>query len=180
MGVQATRGGRRLGRLRGMTDQETTPRVPGAVEQVGLALRAFRRSRGWSQRALAAELGMAQSVLARMERRAGEAPLQLVLDVLREAGFALVLVDDRGQVVTDWEPTDLVAADRAGRRFPAHREVRTSKHGPRWWLFHEYFGTGKCGPQPGWTAEGFTPPEGTRFGRVPRPAQEGEGPRWPY
>lgn len=155
-------------------------RAPGVEEQVGLALRAYRRARGWSQRALAAELGVAQSTLARMERRAGEVTLATVLGYLERVGCSLAVVDESGTPVTAWEPTDLLASDRGGRRFPAHRKVRRSEHGPRWWEFHEWFGTRADGPRPLWTAEGFTTPEGTRYGKTPRPPVEGEGPRWPY
>lgn len=113
----------------------------GVVEQVGLAIRAFRRSRGWSQRALAAELGLAQASVARLERGADGAALGTVLAVLGLIGCSLAVVDADGELVTEWDGD---------------------------------------GPQPEWTAEGFTPPEGTRYGREPRPYEEGEGPRWPY
>lgn len=155
-------------------------RVPGIGEQVGLALRAERRSRGWSQRRLAAELGVSQSVVGRMECHADVVSLAGVAAFLAQVGLSLAVVDGNGSLVDRWEETDLLARDRRGRRFPAHRRVRPSTHGPRWWEYHEYFGARPEGPRPTWTAEGFTPPEGTRYGKVPRPYTEGEGPRWPH
>lgn len=94
----------------------------------------------------------------------------------------LAVVDADGLPVTEWDMTDLQARDRSGRRFPANRKVKRLRleaaGGPQWWLYHEYFGTGGCGPQPVWTAEGFIPPPGTRYGRKPRPRLPGEQPRW--
>lgn len=143
-------------------------------------MRAFRRTRGLSQRALAASLGVPQSTVARLERSAQAAPLATVVEVLARTGHSLAILDRRGVPVTQWEHTDLVARDRSGRRFPAHRVVRPvqpdSFH-PVWWVLAEYF---SGGDQPGWTAEGFPVPDGTRFGREPRPYQPGEPPRFPH
>ena len=174
---------RRLVQAAAMTeveDDEVDLPAPEIAEQVGLALREVRRGRGWSQRRLAAELGVSQSVIGRMERRAETAPLASVSALLARVGLALAVIDGEGTVLDTWEPTDLLARDRGGRRFPAHRTVLRSKHGPRWWEYHEYFGSRPEGPQPRWTAQGFTPPEGARYGKKPRPYEEGEAPRWPY
>lgn len=161
-------------------EEETQPRTPGIAEQVGLALRAVRRSRGWSQRRLAAELGVSQSAVGRMESHAEVVGLAGVEAFLEQVGLSLAVVDGDGVVMDRWEETDLLARDRRGRRFPAHRTVRRSTHGPRWWEYHEYFGSRPEGRRPEWTAEGFVPPEGTRYGKPPRPYVEGEGPRWPF
>lgn len=154
--------------------------VPGIAEQVGLALRAVRRGRGWSQRRLATELGVSQSAVGRMEAQAGVVSLDGVAAFLARVGLSLAVVDGDGAPLDRWEETDLLARDRRGRRFPAHRKVRRSTYGPRWWEYHEYFGSRPEGPRPEWTAEGFVPPEGTRYGKPPRPYTEGEGPRWPF
>ena len=154
-------------------------RTPGAAEQVELALRAFRRAQGWSQRALADSWGVHQTLIARAERHAGELSLDLALGLLHRAGVSLAVVGKDGMPVVDWEETDLVATDRSGRRFPAHRVVRPSATGPTWWWFHDYFGGRSSGPRPRWTAEGFDIPPGTRYGRTPRPSAPGEEPRWP-
>ena len=155
------------------------PRHPTAAEQVGLALRAFRRAEGLSQRALADSWGVHQTLVARAERHAGELSLDLTLELLRRAGVSLAVVGPDGMPVAGWEETDLVATDRSGRRFPAHRVVRPSANGPTWWWFHDYFGRRSSGPRPRWTAEGFDIPPGTRYGRTPRPFAPGEEPRWP-
>lgn len=160
--------------------QDETPPPPGIGEQVGLALRAVRRSRGWSQRRLAAELGVPQSAVGRMECHADAVSLDGVAAFLQRVGLTLAVVDADGVVMKDWDETDVLARDRRGRRFPAHRAVRRSTHGPRWWEYHEYFGSRPEGPRPEWTAEGFRPPDGTRYGKPPRPYAEGEGPRWPF
>ncbi len=161
------------------------PKRSGGVsftEQVGLVLRAYRRERGLSQRALAGELGVGQPTVARLEHSPEVCSLDTILTVLAATGHTLGVVDSRGELVTDWDPTDRVARDRSGRRFPAHREVDPVTPGwvrPKWWILHEYLGTGECGPQPRWTTEGFPYPPETRFGKKPRPRAPGEGPRWP-
>lgn len=166
----------------GRTDVALRPggERPGPAEQVGLALRAFRREHGLSQRALADRWGLCQALVARVERRAGELSMDTSLALLARAGMTMAVLDGEGMPVVDWEPTDLAATDRGGRRFPAHRTVRASPHGPTWWWFHEYFGRRADGPQPRWTAAGFPAPEGTRYGKEPRPYDPDEGPRWPY
>lgn len=149
------------------------------AEQVGLVIRAFRRARGLSQRAFAREVGVPQSTLARLEGSASRSSLQTVVDVLAGTGHALGIVDADGEVVVSFDGQDLVARDRAGRRFPAHREVVAVAPGsmrPMWWMLKEYFAGGD---QPEWTAEGFPVPDGTRLGRPPRPREPGEAPRFP-
>ncbi|MBD8062076.1 helix-turn-helix domain-containing protein [Oceanitalea stevensii] len=149
-------------------------------EQVGLALRGYRRAHGLSQRAFADVVDVAPATLARLERSALSCSLETVVRLLAQIGHSLAVVDADGQPVTTWDETDLRARDRSGRRFPANREVRPMRvqaaGGPQWWLHHEYFGTGECGPQPEWTAEGFS--SDARFGRKPRPRAPGEKPRW--
>lgn len=175
-------GGERCRVLRVTSRDEAPGEVP-LEEQLALTLRAYRRARGLSQRALAEELGIPQSTIARLERRARQLPLATVLDALAATGHALRIVAADGRVVEEWEPTDHVARDRKGRRFPATRRVRPVRpggFGPVWWEFHEYAGTGPCGPQPRWTAEGFQVSGGARLGRPPRPADPDEGPRWPH
>lgn len=151
-------------------------------EQVGLALRAYRREQRLSQRGLAERTGVPQATIARIERSASSSPLATVLSLLSGTGYSLAVVDVDGWPVTAWDTTDLLARDRSGRRFPANRQVHRLRvragDGPRWWLLHEFLGTGACGPQPEWTAEGFTPPPGTRFGKKPRPRKPGDPTPW--
>lgn len=153
---------------------------PDVVEQMGLALRAHRRALGVSQRAYALTRGLSKSLMGRVERDAGRVSLRTAAELLAGTGFVLAVVREDEAPDTRWDETDLLARTRAGARFPAHREVRSSRYGPRWWTYHEEFGYRADGPRPVWTAEGFTPPPGTRYGKRPRPRQEGEGPRWPW
>lgn len=120
-------------------------------------------------------------MLAKAEVDAGTLRLDAVLDLLDGTGYELTVLpvaEDRPDVA--WDETDLLATTRSGSRFPAHRKVRESRGGPVWWFYHEYLGSRGFGPPPAWTAEGFIPPEGTRYGKEPRPYAEGEEPRWPY
>lgn len=149
-------------------------------EQVGLALRSYRRANGLSQRALAQAVDVPPATVARLERSALSCSLATIVKLLAATGHSLGVVDAEGQPVTEWDTTDLRARDRSGRRFPANRKVKPmpvrAAGGPQWWLYHEFFGTGECGPQPEWTAEGFS--SSARFGRKPRPRAPGEQPRW--
>lgn len=36
---------------------------------------------------------------------------------------------------SDWDSAEFVAKDEAGRKFPAHREVRRTTGPPLWWIF---------------------------------------------
>lgn len=152
----------------------------GARRDVGLALRAHRRQRAQSQRAYARDRGLSRDVLARAEVDAGSLSLAALLSLLQGTGFELAVVPAGARPDVEWDRTDLEARTRSGSRFPANRQVRQSPRGPLWWLYHEMLGSREFRPPPVWTAEGFVPPEGTRYGKKPRPYEAGEGPRWPY
>lgn len=152
----------------------------GVRRDVGLALRAHRRELAQSQRGYARRRGLSRDVLARAEVDAGRLSLEVVTCLLKSTGFELAVVPVGRSPHVDWDRTDLAARTRSGSRFPAHRQVRESVRGPVWWHYHEVLGNREFGMQPTWTAEGFIPPEGTRYGKQPRPYGEGEGPRWPY
>lgn len=153
----------------------------GPRRDVGLALRADRRRRGQSQRAYAQERSISRKVLATAEVDAGCVSLASLIELLDGTGFELTVAPVGAATrESDWDTTDLHASTRSGSRFPPHREVRESPGGPLWWWYHEMLGRRGDGTKPGWTAEGFTPPPGTRYGKEPRPREEGEGPSWPY
>ncbi len=38
-------------------------------------------------------------------------------------------------VPSDWDISEFVAKDEAGRKFPAHKEVRRTTEPPLWWMF---------------------------------------------
>ncbi|USQ79138.1 helix-turn-helix domain-containing protein [Ornithinimicrobium faecis] len=138
-------------------DGEQTLDPPSLTEQVGLAVRAWRQRVGLSQRGLAEVLGRSQSMISRLETRAGELPLGTVQEMVELAGFELVVVREGRQIrAADWERTDLVARDRSGRRFPAQRRVYPAKDGPYWWWEQEYLRLSRpLGPQPVWTTVGL-------------------------
>lgn len=111
---------------------------------------------------------------------AGSLSLGSLVELLEGTGFELAVLPAGTRCHVEWDTTDIEARTRSGSRFPANRKVRESRRGPLWWHYHEMLGNRGFGPQPRWTAEGFVPPEGTRYGKKPRPYEEGEGPRWPY
>lgn len=122
-------------------------------EQVALAVRYGRSKAGVSQRALAEALGCSQSTVSRLEGRAGGLNLETVGTAVEHAGFQLVVALG-GVRVPDyaWEPTELLARDRAGRRFPAQRTVYPSPEGPYWWWEQEFLRLSRpLGPRPQWT-----------------------------
>lgn len=153
----------------------------GVRLEVGLALRADRRRRRQSQRAYAADRGLRREALARAEVDAGGLRLEALLALLEGTGFELAVVPAHADLPqVEWDRTDLEATTRSGSRFPPHRKVRESTGGPKWWWYHEVIGNRGFGKQPEWTAEGFIPPKGTRYGKKPQPYAEGEEQRWPF
>jgi transcriptional regulator with XRE-family HTH domain len=93
------------------------------VDEVEYALHLARARRGMSQREFAAYLGITKSRLARLECGAGMEALRAVQRLLDAAGFALC-VTDRESELWPWQPETWEHHDEAGRRFPAHHDVR--------------------------------------------------------
>lgn len=159
---------------------EPPPPTPSVQQQVGLALRADRRHRGQSQRTYAAERGLSRDRLARIEVDASGFRLDAIVAFLEGTGFELAILPvSAGGPDPWWDLTDVLARTRVGGRFPAHREVKRTRWGPAWYDYHERLGNRGLGPQPKWSAEGFTPPPGTRYGKVPTLGDDGR-PRWPF
>ncbi|MGN9774613.1 helix-turn-helix domain-containing protein [Micromonospora sp. H33] len=118
---------------------------------VGAALRAARHRADLSQRELAERSGVPKSTLARLESRAESDPrLRTVERLLQAAGYELVVrVRDSvegpdgvrlGGEELGGEPHG-EARDEAGRRYPAHldvRKVRTLHDWPGAWWAHWY------------------------------------------
>lgn len=155
-------------------DEMDVPDSLPLPEQVGLAVRAWRRREGLSQRELATELGWSQSMISRLENRAGSVPLDTVHEAVTRAGFQVVVAHEGRPVAPwQWERTDLVARDRGGRRFPAQRRVYPAPRGPFWWWEQEFIRLSRpLGPQPRWTTVGLD-----IFGwREDRPGDRGAGP----
>lgn len=81
----------------------------------------LRRHADLSQRELAARLGVAPSVIARIETGQVAPSADLLSRILAIAGLRLVVIDSAGELV-DPVAEDL-ARDNAGRRYPAHLDV---------------------------------------------------------
>jgi transcriptional regulator with XRE-family HTH domain len=112
------------------------PRPARAVGTIGdmdagALFRAIRRARGIGQRELAKRAGVRPSTIDRIESGRTAAPsLRLVADIVRANGFALVVADDRGQLL-DLDDDRFRYRDRGGRRYPAHLPIY-SMNGPQW------------------------------------------------
>ena len=108
------------------TDQVDEPKDAGAAEAraidvPGMVMRV-RRTCDLSQRELGAAVGLDQSQVARIEsaRRRGDLPL--LAEILALAGYRIAILDRHGVEVAP-VPGD-VLRDNAGRRMPAHLDVR--------------------------------------------------------
>ncbi len=112
---------------------------------------------------------MSRAQLGKLEVDASGVTLGAVDKALEGTGYCLAVIPVGAAPAIDWDPRDLEARTRDGRRFPANRLVKRSAFGPYWWVYHEMLGTGRSGPRPAWTAEGFESDPGTRFG--PRPGR---------
>ncbi|HZK06470.1 MAG TPA: helix-turn-helix transcriptional regulator [Actinomycetaceae bacterium] len=156
-----------------MTNQNDN-RDEHVARHVGLALRSHRRKLGLSQRGYATRRGISRGQLAKMESDASAVTLRAITDALEGTGFSLAIVQEGTAPAIPWDSTDLEARTRGGGRFPANRQVRKCRSWPFWWEYHEMMGTGDCGPQPRWTAEGFPNP-GTRFGKPPKARPKWDG-----
>lgn len=137
----------------GQSQPDPNIRKLSIEEEVSLALRAARRQRGESQRELARAFGWSQSHVSRLETSAESLKLGQVQEALLLTGWSLLVVDAFGNRPESVCPqTDLVARDRGGARFPAHRAVHPCPEGPWWWWEQEFIRLSRpLGPQPQWT-----------------------------
>ena len=100
------------------------------VSMVPLILRAARRHADLSQRDLAALSGVPATTIAAVET--GRDVRVTVFDrLLTECGWDLCVLDIRGHRVEAL--TDNGLRDRAGRRYPAHLDVRAVADRYDWW-----------------------------------------------
>jgi transcriptional regulator with XRE-family HTH domain len=100
------------------------------VSMVPLILRAARRHADLSQRELASLSGVPASTIAAVET--GRDVRVRVLDrLLAMCGWNLSVLDSRGHRVDTLTESGL--RDRAGRRYPAHLDVRPVGERGDWW-----------------------------------------------
>ena len=92
-------------------------------------LRRIRRTADLSQRELATVLDVSVGAIAEAETGRRDLPASVLARAAELAGLRLALLDADGRVVTGM--TDDAVRDRAGRRFPAHLDVRYGDQD--WW-----------------------------------------------
>jgi glycine hydroxymethyltransferase len=104
----------------------------------GTLLRQARRLADLSQRELAERAGMRRQVVERIESgEAAEPRLSTMLTLLHAAGCHLALRTGHGPKVEQRDPP----RDRAGRRYPAHLDVRPVTTFGSWWGDWPYLST---------------------------------------
>lgn len=123
---------------RGRSEEEGQVRMAGgggveagearALDVARLVMRV-RRLGDLSQRDLARVLGISQSQVARIERSLRELDVRTLERILGLAGLRLAVVHDDGTEVLP--VSDDVIRDNAGRRMPAHLDVRVPTDRPR-------------------------------------------------
>lgn len=128
---------------------------------IGLAFRAHRRDLELTQRSYADHRGWSKGQQCRLESHAGGQRLDALVEALVGTGVRLALVregDLAGPPATEvispehWPATEFIARDAAGRRFPAHRDVRRAPYPPDWWMWR--YSTSRC-DSPEWTTAGW-------------------------
>lgn len=97
--------------------------------EAGAYIARARRVADLSQRELAQRLGVAPSTVARLENGQRRASAELLDAILALAGLRVAVLDGAGREVPPF-PADAVR-DNAGRRFPAHLDVRPPDDVPR-------------------------------------------------
>jgi hypothetical protein len=92
------------------------------ADEIGLALRAHRRTLGLSQRRYAERRGWGRGRVGRLETQAGRVTLDDVLDALEGTPFRLYL----GPAPSHPAAAEVLARDRGVRRIPRHRATHWS------------------------------------------------------
>lgn len=100
-------------------------------DSTGLIRRA-RRMADLSQRELADRIGLSKSTIAAIEVGRQQVTVDALVQVLHAAGLRLFVVDDTGAVVDPMRSD--APRDAAGRRYPAHLDLREPSRLIRWEL----------------------------------------------
>ncbi len=130
---------------------DTGPMDTSESLDVPCVLRAVRRRAGLNQRELAANAGVSQQTLARIESKAVPNPsVQTVQRLVRAGGCDLAVVAADGSVVVPL-PRDEEAVDRVGRHLPAHLRIRPVLRRWHWWAYAHHYSTWSRPPIPIYT-----------------------------
>ena len=113
----------RAARRRDMVDQHAGLDEPG-YPWWSRALRQLRRRFDLSQRQLAERAGLAPSTVAELELGRVAPSIRLLEIALGAVGFRLILTDCGGEPIQWSLADDSLPRDAAGRRYPAHLDVR--------------------------------------------------------
>lgn len=120
--------------------------LDGGWVALGDTLRALRRRADLSQRELASVAGVPASTVARIESGSAQDPRYRTMErLVRAAGFTLAVVDGQAEttpvgLISTRSPTPELL-DAAGRRYPAHLDVREVRDPRDWggaWWAHNY------------------------------------------
>jgi transcriptional regulator with XRE-family HTH domain len=96
-------------------------------------LRQLRRRADVSQRDLAVRSGVPQATIARIESGATPNPSFRQVETLVRAAGARVHVDAQGCEIAAGPTPPTAVRDRAGRRYPAHLDIREVRGPGDWW-----------------------------------------------
>lgn len=103
------------------------PKYAGGLDVSGLVMRV-RRICDLSQRDLGDAIGLDHSQIARIESSRRRVDLPLLVRILGLAGMRIAILDRDGNEVLPVAPD--VLRDNAGRRMPAHLDVRAPSEWP--------------------------------------------------
>ena len=99
---------------------------------IGALLRQARRKADFSQRQLAEKAGVSKSYIAALEStaKAETVRLRTLVRILEVTGYEISIVDVNGRRA---DPLWDGPRDRAGRRYPAHLDIRRVYELADWW-----------------------------------------------
>ena len=100
--------------------------------ECGPLLRAARHAARLSQRELAAASGVSQRQICRFEMGSSSPPLDVATLLFAATDHRLQVVDEWGRALEAMKHD--AEEDAAGRHYPAHVDLRSTKEWGSWWL----------------------------------------------